>query len=155
MGPDENDGLGPWYFTLNNRRAWVLKRCREDGLLHNNLIKVRFRAAKSSNEKERYSLANCATDAKFIREQAPSMLMSKPTSKKSSDAQRINQEFEEKDELPVKLKRADTADSNTVHEKGVSAEGYSSEEEVPERPSTNRFYFGDDASDSSEDSDLS
>ena len=26
IGPDENDGLGPWYFSLNNRRLWVLKQ---------------------------------------------------------------------------------------------------------------------------------
>jgi hypothetical protein len=70
VGPDENDGKGPWYFSLNNRRLWVLKRCREEGILQptNNLIQVRVREPKSDNEFKRYSLANCAIDAKFMRE---------------------------------------------------------------------------------------
>lgn len=66
----EDDG---WYFSLNNRRLWVLKRCREEGLLqrYNNEIKVRMRGPKSSSEMERYSVHNCAVEAKFLREKAP------------------------------------------------------------------------------------
>ena len=64
-GPDN------WYFSLNNRRLWVLKRCREEGLLKDGLIRVRVREAKSAAELERYSLSNCAIEAKFMREQAP------------------------------------------------------------------------------------
>lgn len=62
-----------WYFSLNNRRLWVLKRCREEGLLlrSNNEIKVRVRAPKSSSEAERYSVRNCALEAKFLRERCP------------------------------------------------------------------------------------
>ncbi len=142
MGPDENDGLGPWYFTLNNRRAWVLKRCREDGILQNNLIKVRIRDAKSSNERERYSLKNCAVDAKFIREQETSA--SRSVSKKSSGGRK----------MPVKPKSRETTALKSGFELGVVEEsallGHSSSEE--ERPCRNRFYFGDDASNSSEDS---
>eukprot|EP00523_Entomoneis_sp_CCMP467_P019515 CAMPEP_0168819060 /NCGR_PEP_ID=MMETSP0726-20121227/8089_1 /TAXON_ID=265536 /ORGANISM="Amphiprora sp., Strain CCMP467" /LENGTH=195 /DNA_ID=CAMNT_0008871429 /DNA_START=44 /DNA_END=631 /DNA_ORIENTATION=+ len=29
--PNEDNGGGPWYFSLNNRRLWVLKRCRDEG----------------------------------------------------------------------------------------------------------------------------
>ena len=57
-----------WYFTLNNRRLWVLKRCREEGLLKNNEIRVRVRMPKSAAEAERYSVKNCALEAKFLRE---------------------------------------------------------------------------------------
>mmetsp|Transcript_4538 Transcript_4538/g.5899 ORF Transcript_4538/g.5899 Transcript_4538/m.5899 type:complete len:234 (+) Transcript_4538:240-941(+) len=67
-GPDENDGKGPWYFSLNNRRLWVLKRCREEGLLHNNLVQVRVREVRSTGEINRYTVANCAVEANFIRE---------------------------------------------------------------------------------------
>jgi hypothetical protein len=49
----------------------VLKRCREEGLLANNQIRVRVRSAKSSLETERYTLDNCAVEAKFIRERDP------------------------------------------------------------------------------------
>lgn len=72
VGPDENDGKGPWYFSLNNRRLWVLKRCREEGLLQNNSIRVRVREAKSGNELERYTLKNCVVEARFMREQMQS-----------------------------------------------------------------------------------
>jgi len=64
-------GPDGWYFALNNRRLWVLKRCREEGLLKDGLIRVRVREAKSAVELERYSLKNCALEAKFMREQAP------------------------------------------------------------------------------------
>jgi hypothetical protein len=72
VGPDENDGLGPWYFSLNNRRLWVLKQCHKEGLLdneiHNNSIAVRVRAPKGVGEAQRYTLDNCALEAKFTRE---------------------------------------------------------------------------------------
>jgi hypothetical protein len=67
VGPEE-DGQR-WYFSLNNRRLWVLKRCREDGLLTNNEIRARVREPKSDAELERYTLENCALEAKFTREQ--------------------------------------------------------------------------------------
>jgi hypothetical protein len=67
VGPVDDDGER-WYFSLNNRRLWVLKRCREEGLLVNNQIRVRVRHAKSSAELERYTLQNCALEAKFMRE---------------------------------------------------------------------------------------
>lgn len=67
VGPDENDGKGPWYFSLNNRRAWVLKRCREENLIKNNLIRVRYRKPKTPAEAARYSLENCAIDAKIMQ----------------------------------------------------------------------------------------
>lgn len=70
--PDKNDE--PWYFSLNNRRLWVLKRCKEEGLINENngLVKVRVREPKSSNEYCRYSVDKCALEAKFIRERPPS-----------------------------------------------------------------------------------
>jgi hypothetical protein len=67
VGPDENDGKGPWYFALNNRRAWVLKRCREENLIKNNLIRVRYRKPKTPAEAARYSLENCAVEAKIMQ----------------------------------------------------------------------------------------
>eukprot|EP00568_Trieres_chinensis_P012333 CAMPEP_0183314528 /NCGR_PEP_ID=MMETSP0160_2-20130417/48721_1 /TAXON_ID=2839 ORGANISM="Odontella Sinensis, Strain Grunow 1884" /NCGR_SAMPLE_ID=MMETSP0160_2 /ASSEMBLY_ACC=CAM_ASM_000250 /LENGTH=211 /DNA_ID=CAMNT_0025479883 /DNA_START=6 /DNA_END=637 /DNA_ORIENTATION=+ len=69
VGPEAEDGSGRWYFSLNNRRLWVLKRCREEGLLGgDNLIRVRVRDPKSAAERERYSVERCALEAKFIRE---------------------------------------------------------------------------------------
>ena len=61
-GPDH------WYFSLNNRRLWVLKRCREEGLLVNNEIMVRVRVPKSEAEAQRYTVENCALEAKMMRE---------------------------------------------------------------------------------------
>jgi hypothetical protein len=54
----------------------VLKRCREEGLLANNHIRVRVRSAKSSSEAQRYTLENCAVEAKFMRERDPNELVS-------------------------------------------------------------------------------
>eukprot|EP00588_Corethron_pennatum_P004606 CAMPEP_0194295558 /NCGR_PEP_ID=MMETSP0169-20130528/53759_1 /TAXON_ID=218684 /ORGANISM="Corethron pennatum, Strain L29A3" /LENGTH=217 /DNA_ID=CAMNT_0039044761 /DNA_START=369 /DNA_END=1022 /DNA_ORIENTATION=+ len=69
MGPDEMDGKGPWYFGLNNRRLWVFKKCKEEGLLPGDgLVLARVRAVKSYSEGERYTLENCALQAKFMHE---------------------------------------------------------------------------------------
>lgn len=67
VGPTGDDGQ-TWYFSLNNRRLWVLKRCREEGLLENNQIRVRVRTPKSSGEESRYTIENCALEAKLMRE---------------------------------------------------------------------------------------
>jgi hypothetical protein len=64
VGPETADG--PWYFGLNSRRLWVLKKCREEGLLENNRIYVRVRECKSDAEASRYSVANCALEAKIV-----------------------------------------------------------------------------------------
>lgn len=77
VGPEAEDG--PWYFSLNNRRLWVLKRCREEGLLENNSIRVRVRAPKSESEMERYTLQNCAVEAKFLREKQPGQVQLETT----------------------------------------------------------------------------
>jgi hypothetical protein len=66
VGPETADG--PWYFSLNNRRLWVLKRCREEGLLKDNQIAVRVRQPKSASEASRYTVENCALEAKIMRE---------------------------------------------------------------------------------------
>jgi hypothetical protein len=71
IGPSDDDG-NPWYFTLNNRRLWVLKQLRLGGYLMDrepvNTVLVRVREVKSQSERERYTLENCSLDAKFIRE---------------------------------------------------------------------------------------
>ena len=65
-----DDELGQWYFSLNNRRLWVLKRLREEGHLekYGNKVAVRVRRPKSQQEKERYTLENCALEAKLMPE---------------------------------------------------------------------------------------
>ena len=77
IGRDDNgedEGDRRWYFSLNNRRLWVLKRCREEGLLlsNNNRIRVRVRQPKSEKERKRYTVQNCSLEAKFIREKVDS-----------------------------------------------------------------------------------
>ncbi|CAM9367846.1 unnamed protein product, partial [Choristocarpus tenellus] len=52
--------------SLNNRRLYVLKVCREEGLLGSNgLVRVRCRDIKS-HEQERYTVEKCALQARFM-----------------------------------------------------------------------------------------
>lgn len=83
VGPVGGDGQ-PWYFSLNNRRLWVLKRCREEGLLTNNQIRVRVRTAKSSGEELRYTIDNCALEAKLMRESSVTATPKTSTEKESN-----------------------------------------------------------------------
>lgn len=75
LGPIEEETGEPWYFSLNNRRLWVLKRCREEGLLPNNQVYVRVRKAKSEKEVSRYTVENCALEAKFMLEKPQSRVV--------------------------------------------------------------------------------
>ncbi len=67
---NHNQGQEEWFFSLNNRRLWVLKRLREEGFLeaNNNKVFVRVRAPKSKQERERYNVENCALEAKIVPE---------------------------------------------------------------------------------------
>jgi hypothetical protein len=67
VGPVDEVHGSPWYFSLNNRRLWVLKQLRAEGRLDNNQIRVRVRACKSAAEAARYSLENCTVEAKLMR----------------------------------------------------------------------------------------
>lgn len=117
LGPDELDGKGPWYFGLNNRRLWVLKRCKEEGLLPDDdgLILVRVRAIKSYSEEERYTLENCALEAKFIREK-------RKTNNKSGAANKHEDDPREESHVNSRRNLPDTQntvmqDNNSEHNK--------------------------------------
>lgn len=71
----------PWYFSLNNRRLWVLKRLRDEGLLEpfGNKVFVRVRSPKSQQERERYCVENCALEAKIVAEKSNTTKASKKT----------------------------------------------------------------------------
>ena len=60
----ENDG---YYYSLNNRRLYVLKRLRVDGLLVNNVVKVHIKTALE-REKKKYTPENCVLEAKIMKE---------------------------------------------------------------------------------------
>jgi len=118
VGSDENDGKGPWYFTLNNRRAWVLKRCREENLIKNNLIRVRYRKPKTPAEAARYSLENCAIDAKIMQKPIETdQVSSNLESMKISDGDDSKEDAEHKNtddgtDQNSKANRGEDTDSN-------------------------------------------
>jgi len=57
-----------WYYSLNNRRLWILKQLREGGYLNQfgNKVKVRYRQSKSLAEKQRYTVEYCALNAQIM-----------------------------------------------------------------------------------------
>ena len=67
---DDDREKEPWYFSLNNRRLWVLKQLRDEGYLeqYGNKVAVRVRLPKSQQERERYTTKNCAVDARIMGE---------------------------------------------------------------------------------------
>lgn len=119
IGPIGEDGQ-PWYFSLNNRRLWVLKRCREEGLLENNKIRVRVRPPKSSGEESRYTIENCALEAKLMRE-------SSAPQKSDDQEQNVSEEI---------ISKQDTAELDRDYQKISSItqdDESSSDESVQER----------------------
>jgi hypothetical protein len=89
VGPETDDD-GPWYFSLNNRRLWVLKRCREEGLLKDNQIAVRVREPKSASETSRYTVENCALEAKIIMRDTSKLVPSSETTKEEDEPEQRN-----------------------------------------------------------------
>lgn len=109
---NEDDDDCRWYFSLNNRRLWVLKQCRKEGLLQDNVVRVRVRLPKSKAEAERYTLDKCALEAKFMRQEGGKSINHKK-SKSKNDKNGANKpnveslvggsdEVEHDDSLPVK-----------------------------------------------------
>lgn len=60
----ENDG---YYFSLNNRRLYVLKKLRSLGLLENNRVEVNIKPALE-REKRKYTPENCSSVARIMNE---------------------------------------------------------------------------------------
>ena len=150
LGPlDEVDGQR-WYFSLNNRRLWVFKRCAEEGLLGdtNGKIWVRVREPKSQKEKERYSIENCAVEAKFIRERKPDATPKDNNEAKVEDDNEARKKIEQKDGI------AETKDKSESEEdmgsKGDKEEESSEDESVEQKPANRFALVGDDSSSSSD-----
>lgn len=123
VGPQTEDG--PWYFSLNNRRLWVLKRCREEGLLDKNQIRVRVRTPKSSAEASRYCLENCALEAKMMKESAPSGKQRENTRTKENDSEApatpgVDLGEELKPQPLLSLQGDDDADANNTSDSDES-----------------------------------
>lgn len=57
------------YFSLNNRRLYVLKELRCKGLLKGNMIGARLKVALD-REKDKYKIERCSLFAKIMRENA-------------------------------------------------------------------------------------
>ncbi len=55
-----------YYFSLNNRRLWVLKQCRELGLLHENDHKILVVLDLRKQMREKYTIDRCSLSAKFM-----------------------------------------------------------------------------------------
>ncbi|KAG5189856.1 hypothetical protein JKP88DRAFT_300658 [Tribonema minus] len=70
-GPSEHGSS--WYFSLNNRRLWVFKACKREGLLGGEgTVKVRVRGPKD-HELERYTLERCSNTATLMREKSAAL----------------------------------------------------------------------------------
>jgi hypothetical protein len=79
-----NDG---YYFSLNNRRLYVLKELHSRGLLPGGKILVRVKDALT-REKERYIIDRCSLSAKIMKEHTPKSLVDgAPTDTASSAAE--------------------------------------------------------------------
>lgn len=105
-----NDGA---YFSLNNRRLYVLKELRLRGLLPGNVISARVKAALE-REKERYRLDRCSLAAKIMKENDPEAkdLLD------SGDGENCEKKFSEiTDEVKGHYKLPPTAADTETHSK--------------------------------------
>lgn len=153
VGPvDEADGKR-WYFSLNNRRLWVFKRCAEEGLLSdtNGKIWVRVREPKSQKEKERYSLENCAVEAKFIRERKPDAAPAIENDEAKVEEEEVRKKKSKEEDQITETK--DTCDSEKHAKSDGGEDEESSEDESVKKKPSNRFAMvGDESSSDDDDS---
>jgi hypothetical protein len=137
---DDDDG-SIWYFSLNNRRLWILKQLRDGGYLEEqgNKVKVRVRKPKSQSERERYSISNCALNAKIMVE--------KPKKKKNSAAEANNKS---PSSSSIIRKEEDERDNNEYNQKEIKKKLVAIE---TTKTSTESDDDDDDDSDSDNDND--
>lgn len=64
---DLNEEGGVWYYTLNNRRLWVIKQLKKEGLVER--IGTRARRFKGK-EPRRYCIEKCVLEASLMRTRA-------------------------------------------------------------------------------------
>ena len=135
-GPESDVGQHRWYFSLNNRRLWVLKRCREEGLLEStkHQILVRVRHPKSQSEKERYTIHKCVVEAKIIPEKRKSR--NNILSDNSRNADISMQRSEVDVDIPNK---GTSSDDEDVKSDSSSSNGGSNDGNEGKRSASNRF----------------
>ena len=69
---DEDGNPTRLLVSLNNRRLFVLKQCRDLGLLENNTIEVRLRPPPDSKkQREKFTPERCKLVARFMSPRAP------------------------------------------------------------------------------------
>ena len=137
LGPIEEETGQPWYFSLNNRRLWVLKRCREEGLLlPNNQIYARVRKPKSEQEACRYTVENCALEAKIIPEKRRGGA-GKGASAEKEPAEENNEGEDLAQTADKKLSITPSVDNDAVSD--VQDDSDDSDCSDEQRGSTNRF----------------
>jgi len=140
---------------LNNRRLWVFKRCREEDLLPNNVISVRVRQPKSIAELERYSITNCAVEAKFMREKENKSEQAQ-TADKTVDST-IKQHIDESiiksiENIKIETNQSILVMNDDKDEDDDDENTLSSASDVSQQPrNQNRFCFDNDSSDESDD----
>lgn len=67
------------YYSLNNRRLWVLKQCCELGLLKDNVVAVRVRPLpKTKRLQNKFDPARCCDTARFMKEKVAVRGATKP-----------------------------------------------------------------------------
>jgi hypothetical protein len=107
-----NDGF---YFSLNNRRLYVLKQLRVRGLLKDNKVRVRFKSALD-REKERYTQDRCSLSVSFLREREHGTL-GEPSDAPDEESDRTGEESESEtsvsDHAPQPLSTPDTSPAMT------------------------------------------
>ena len=160
---EHNNKVGPWYFSLNNRRLWVLKQCREEGLLERdgNLIRVRVREAKSAAELERYTVKNCALEAKFIREKKSELSCGEKSFDRSEKRASLKESMKAvKLQSEVSIRNEQSEETRDVDERRntetvnlTQGSDESSVEETFEKPYKNPYCFEDSDSSSINDED--
>ena len=140
---------------MNNRRLWVFKRCREEDLLPNNVISVRVRQPKSIAELERYSITNCAVEAKFMREKENKSEQAQ-TADKTVDST-IKQHIDESiiksiENIKIETNQSILVMNDDKDEDDDDENTLSSASDVSQQPrNQNRFCFDNDSSDESDD----
>ena len=92
------------YFSLNNRRLYVLKELRSRGLLRGDTIGARVKVALE-REKERYTADRCSFVAKIMREGAI----------EKADDDEVDENNDESNEIPLKTNARDKSFDHDLH----------------------------------------
>jgi hypothetical protein len=106
------------FYSMNNRRLWVFKQCRELGILPDNKVVVRVRPMPQTKRlQNKFDISRCSDTAKFFKEKEAG---EEDAEKNPEEADEGDEDLSAIEELSIEPKGGEWAELESVPEGSTS-----------------------------------